>query len=107
MRDDNPPRRYPPSHRFIGREAMRAVILREFGGPDALRCEEVPTPIPAPGEVLVHVHAVSVNHTLDLKVRQDGGEYGVVLPLILGVDPSGEVTAVGEGVTQPLRGARV
>ena len=86
---------------------MQAVILREFGGPHALRCEEVPTPIPAPGEVLVRVHAVSVNRTLDLKVRQDGGEYGVVLPLILGVDPSGEVTAVGEGVTQPQRGARV
>jgi hypothetical protein len=63
---------------------MRAGVLREFGGPDALRCEEVPTLIPAPGEVLVRVHAVSVNRTLDLKVRQDGGGYGVVLPLILG-----------------------
>jgi NADPH:quinone reductase len=86
---------------------MRAVVLREFGGPDVLRWEEVPTPIPAPGEVLVRVHAVSVNRTLDLKVRQDGGGYGVVLPLILGVDPSGVVTTIGEGVTQPQPGARV
>ena len=86
---------------------MQAVILREFGGPEMLRYEEVPTPLPGPGEVLVQVHAVSVNRTLDLKVRQDGGGYGVVLPLVLGVDPSGVVAAVGEGVTQPRRGARV
>ncbi len=86
---------------------MRAVVLRQFGGPDVLRCEEVPTPIPDSGEVLVRVHAVSVNRTLDLKVRQDGGGYGVVLPQILGVDPSGVVTAVGEGVMQPQPGSRV
>lgn len=86
---------------------MQAVILREFGGPEVLRREEVPTPTPSPGEVLIQVHAVSVNRTLDLQVRQDGGGYGVVLPLVLGVDPSGVVVAVGEGVTQPQRGARV
>ena len=40
---------------------MQALVLREFGGPEVLRCEEVPTPTPGPGEVLVHVHAVSVN----------------------------------------------
>lgn len=43
---------------------MQAVVLREFGGPEMLRSEEVPTPIPGPGEVLVQVHAVSVNRTL-------------------------------------------
>ncbi|HEV8711405.1 MAG TPA: alcohol dehydrogenase catalytic domain-containing protein, partial [Candidatus Binatia bacterium] len=86
---------------------MQAVVLREFGGPETLRYEEVPTPVPGPGEVLIQVHAVSVNRTLDLKVRQDGGGYGVILPLVLGVDPSGVVVAVGEGVTQPQRGVRV
>jgi len=59
---------------------MQAIVLREFGGPDVLRYEEAPPPTFGPGEVLVQVHAVSVNRTLDLKVRQDGGGYGVVLP---------------------------
>src|SRR5262249_61855426 len=85
---------------------MQAVVLRECGDPEVVRYEEVPTPTPGPGEVLVQVHAVSVNRTLDLKVRQDGGGYGVVLPLILGVDPSGVVVAIGEGVAQPQRSAR-
>lgn len=67
-----------------------------------LRWEEVPTPTPGPAEVLVRLHAVSVNRTLDLQVRQDGGNYGTVLPLVLGNDPSGVVVAVGPGVEQRL-----
>ncbi|WP_089940335.1 zinc-binding dehydrogenase, partial [Candidatus Entotheonella palauensis] len=80
---------------------MKAILIQEFGDPEVLRWEEVPTPTPGPGEVLVRVHAVSVNRTLDLQVRQDGGNYGVVLPLVLGTDPSGVVVAVGPGVEQP------
>jgi NADPH:quinone reductase-like Zn-dependent oxidoreductase len=80
---------------------LKAIIIREFGGPEVLRWEEVPTPAPGHGEVLVRVHAVSVNRTLDLQVRQDGGNYGTVLPLVLGNDPSGVVVAVGPGVAQP------
>lgn len=53
---------------------MKAIVIREFGGPEVLRWEEVPTPTPDPDEVLVRVHAVSVNRTLDLQVRQDGGQ---------------------------------
>lgn len=75
------------------------MLIREFGGPEVLRWEEVPTP--GPGEVLVRVHAVSVNRTLDLQVRQDGGNYGVTLSLVLGTNPSGVVVAVGQGVAQP------
>lgn len=67
----------------------------------------MPTPTPGPNEVLLRVHAVSVNRTLDLQVRQDGGNYGTVLPLVLGNDPSGVVVAVGQAVEQPHVNQRV
>ncbi len=86
---------------------MKAIVIREFGGPDVLRWEDVETPVPGPGEVLVRVHAVSVNRTLDLQVRQDGGNYGVTLPLVLGNDPSGVVAAVGPEVEEAKIGDRV
>lgn len=86
---------------------MRAIVLREFGGPEVLRIEDWPDPVPGPGEVLVRVHAVSINRAYDLLIRQDRGGYGPVLPLIPGVDPSGAVEAVGAGVESPLPGDRV
>ncbi len=77
---------------------MKAVVLREFGGPENLRIEDVAQPVPGPGEVLVKVHAVTVNRSLDIFVRQDLGGYGVTLPMVLGVDPAGVVEALGDGV---------
>jgi NADPH:quinone reductase-like Zn-dependent oxidoreductase len=86
---------------------MKAVVMHEFGGPEVLRYEDFPRPRPGPGEVLVEVHAVSVNRTLDLVVR--AGAYGapIALPHILGVDPSGTIAEVGEGVTERTIGERV
>lgn len=86
---------------------MKAIVIREFGRPEVMRLEDVPTPVPGAGEVLVQVHAVSVNRTLDLAVR--AGEYpaAVTVPHVLGVDPSGVVVAVGEGVTTRKAGDRV
>jgi len=81
--------------------------MRSFGPPEVLRLEEVPTPVPGPGEVLVEVHAVSVNRTLDLIVRSGKYPRPVELPHVLGVDPSGVVVAVGEGVRQRKVGDRV
>jgi NADPH2:quinone reductase len=86
---------------------MKAVVLREFGAPEVLRLEEVPAPSPGPGEVLVEVHSVSVNRTLDLVVRAGKYPSDVGLPLVLGVDPAGVVVAQGEGVAEPEAGARV
>jgi NADPH:quinone reductase-like Zn-dependent oxidoreductase len=51
------------------------MVIREFGGPQVMHWEELPTPTPGPGEVLIRVHAVSVNRTLDLQVRLDGGGF--------------------------------
>ncbi|HKA33432.1 MAG TPA: alcohol dehydrogenase catalytic domain-containing protein [Candidatus Binatia bacterium] len=86
---------------------MKAVLLREFGGPNVLHVEDVETPSPGPGEVLVRVHSVSVNRTLDLVVREGKYPADVKLPLVLGVDPAGIVAAGGEGVGNPPVGARV
>jgi len=86
---------------------LKAIVVREFGPPSVLKLEEVPTPEPGPGEVLLKVHAVSVNRTLDTKVR--AGKYArpVKLPLVLGVDPSGVIVKLGPGVTDRKVGDRV
>lgn len=86
---------------------MRAVVIREFGPPEVMRIEEVATPEPGPGEVLIEVHAVSVNRTLDLILRAGKYPRPVKLPHVPGVDPSGVVVAVGPGVTRRKPGDRV
>lgn len=75
---------------------MRAICMERFGGPDVLVERDVPRPKPGPGEVLVKVHATSVNH-IDTVLRRTPG-YGVQPPAILGADVSGEVASVGDGV---------
>jgi NADPH:quinone reductase len=86
---------------------LKAIVLREFGGPEVLKLEEIPAPVAKPGEVLVKVHAVSVNVTLDIAVRKGLYRRKPSLPHVLGVDPAGEVVAVGAGVARPKIGDRV
>lgn len=76
---------------------MKAIRIHSFGGPDVLRLEEIPIPEPKPDEVLVRVNAASVN-PVDWKIRE--GHLGKIpLPSIIGSDFSGEVEALGPGVT--------
>ena len=77
---------------------MKAIVLTAFGGPHSLQLRDVPKPVPQPGQVLVRVHATSIN-PLDYQVRR--GDYPdlVPLPAITGHDVSGVVEAVGPGVT--------
>jgi NADPH:quinone reductase-like Zn-dependent oxidoreductase len=78
---------------------MKAVLLTGHGGPEMLHYGEAPDPIAAPGEVVVDIHAASVN-AADYKVRRGGGAYGnIAFPHILGRDFSGVVSAVGREVT--------
>ena len=76
---------------------MKAIRVHEFGGPDVLKFEEVPTPKPSAGEVLVRIHAAGVN-PYDTYMR--AGTYAVkpTLPYTPGSDGAGVVEAVGEGV---------
>lgn len=86
---------------------MKAVVMNAFGGPDVLTYQDVDTPEVGPDDVLVEVHAVSINRTFDLFLRENTYAYTPDLPHILGVDPSGVITAVGENVTDRKVGDRV
>jgi NADPH:quinone reductase-like Zn-dependent oxidoreductase len=78
---------------------MKAVLLTGHGGPEMLQLGEVPDPVAGPGEVIVDIHAASVN-AADYKVRLgSGGSGNLKLPHILGRDFSGVVSALGAGVS--------
>ena len=91
---------------------MRALTYRRYGTPDVLRIQEIPTPVPGTGEVLVRMHASSINdydyHLLTGQpvINRIGGlrhpKY-----LVLGSDVAGVVEAVGSGVTQHRPGDQV
>ena len=77
---------------------MKAAFFMKNGGPEVMQYEEVPDPVAGPGQVLVDVHAASVNGA-DWKVR--AGHYAPIthFPYIPGRDFSGVVSALGAGVT--------
>ena len=85
---------------------MKAMSVHEFGGPEVLKLEEVPTPKPSAGEVLVRIHAAGVN-PYDTYMR--AGTYAIKpsLPYTPGSDGAGIVEALGERVTKVKRGDRV
>ncbi|MET8170505.1 NADP-dependent oxidoreductase [Streptomyces sp. NPDC005329] len=82
---------------------MRAAVVKEFGGPEAIEVVDVATPEAGPGEVLVKVAGASVNFA-DVMVRMGLNiEYGVTVARAqfgLGTDVAGTVAALGEGVTK-------
>ena len=75
---------------------MKAVRFHEFGGPEVLRYEDVPEPEPGPGEVVLRLGACGVNF---IDTYERSGAYNVPLPYVAGQEGTGEVVAVGEGVT--------
>jgi NADPH:quinone reductase len=85
---------------------MKAIQVHEFGGPEVLKLEEIPTPKPAAGQVLVRIHAVGVN-PYDTYMRN--GTYAIKppLPYTPGSDAAGTVEAVGSGVAKVKPGDRV
>lgn len=85
---------------------MKAILVRQFGGPEVLKLEDVPTPKPGAGQVLVRIHDAGVN-PYDTYMRN--GTYAVKppLPYTPGSDGAGIVDAVGGGVTRVKPGDRV
>jgi len=85
---------------------MKAILVREFGGPEVLNLEEIPTPKPASGQVLVRIHAAGVN-PYDTYMR--AGTYAIKppLPYTPGSDGAGVVEAIGDGVKKVKPGDRV
>ncbi|WP_406223042.1 NADP-dependent oxidoreductase [Streptomyces decoyicus] len=91
----------------MSKQTMRAVTIKEFGGPEVLSAGRVARPEPLPTEVLVRVHAAGIN-PVDWKTRTGHGMAGLqTLPLILGWDVSGVVEEVGFGVTTLAPGDEV
>lgn len=83
---------------------MKAIRYHEFGGPEVLQLEDLPSPSPGPGQALVKVAAAGVNF---IDIYQRMGWYKVPLPAIPGNEGAGVVQAVGEGVTDVAAGDRV
>ena len=80
------------------RRPMRAVVITEFGGPEVLEVREVPDPEPAAGEVLVDVAATAINRA-DILQRQGNYKVPEGASPYPGLECSGTIAALGEGVT--------
>ena len=78
---------------------MKAIVVHQYGGPEVLKFEDYPDPVPGPGEVLVRVASTSVN-PIDYKRRAGLTKdfYPLQFPGLIGVDLAGTVVKVGPGV---------
>jgi len=85
---------------------MRAVICRAWGAIDHLKLEDVPSPSPGPGQILIDVKATGVNYADSIMV---GGKYQTKpdFPFSPGLETAGVVAACGDGVTRFKPGDRV
>jgi NADPH2:quinone reductase len=85
---------------------MKAIVVREFGEPEAMKLEEVQRPEPGPGQVLVRIKAAGVN-PVDTYIRSGGSAGGQELPYTPGTDGAGVIESVGAGVTHVKPAERV
>src|ERR1700759_734483 len=74
---------------------MKAIQIREIGGPEVLQLVELPIPAPGPGQVLVRVEAIGMNF-IELYFRK--GQYKTTLPMTPGSEAAGTVEECGPGV---------
>ena len=84
---------------------MKAIVVKNFGGPEALQLEEIEAPRPGPGQVLIRVHAAGIN-PVETYIR--AGTYAKLpaLPFTPGTDGAGIVEQTGDGVKAFAPGSR-
>jgi len=85
---------------------MKAMAMRAHGGPEVLRLEDLPEPVAGPGQVVVRVRSVALNH-LDIWVRRGWPGLQLSFPHLLGADVAGVVESVGPGVAGSAPGDEV
>src|SRR5262245_9110492 len=85
---------------------MRAIVVHEFGSPNVMKLENVPEPVPGPGQVTIQVHAAGVN-PVDTYIRAGAYARKPNLPYTPGTDIGGVVRALGTNVTRVRVGDRV
>ncbi|MCK2214125.1 zinc-binding dehydrogenase [Actinomadura sp. ATCC 31491] len=82
---------------------MRAVVLTETGGPEQLKAQDVPRPVPGPGQLLIRAHAAGVGYA-ETQIRAGTLPFPLPLPAVLGAEAVGEVVETGDGVAPELLG---
>src|SRR5204862_7173652 len=83
---------------------MKAIRVSTPGGPEVLRLEDIAEPAPKAGEAIVKVDAAGINY---IDVYQRSGQYKLALPLTLGLEAGGTVTAVASDVAEVRGGDKV
>jgi NADPH:quinone reductase-like Zn-dependent oxidoreductase len=85
---------------------MKASVFSAYGDESVMRVEELPTPVPGEGQVLIRVRAVGVNH-VDLDIRAGVSRIPIEFPHVLGIELAGEIAEIGSGVKGWAVGDRV
>jgi NADPH:quinone reductase len=85
---------------------MKAMRINETGGPEVMHLEEIETPVPGEGEILIKVAAAGVNYA-DLAQRQGAYLTRTRTPMTLGAEVAGTIASLGPGVSTPAEGSRV
>ena len=86
---------------------MDIIRIRSHGGPEVLKLEQAPTPVPAAGQVLIRVGSASVNWSDTMRRRGDVYPFDSPLPFVPGGEVAGTVEALGDGVDGPPAGTPV